>query len=232
MKTKTIALYLYFATCLTALVGIITDNELLLLFSKPMIIPAVFFYYVAQTRTVAVWLVLVLLLNFAGDAVILLEIKNLISIMVPYYLSYTVMIGVLASDASRAPVTKRNLLWAVLVALGHALMLYLVLDLQSAQGQQFHLPYVVYGVTLSGMVTLSVYNYLAAKTDASFYMLLACACSLVSDVFFTVYKEHYHLPVLSYINSAMQFATYIFLVKYVLKRQTHKRMAKLQRVHG
>ena len=226
MKTKTIAYYLYFITCITALVAIVIDNEFLLLIAKPIIIPAVYFYYLTKAKTVNFFFTLVVLLSFVGDTVILLKISDPLFVMVPYYLSYLILIGFIVSDIVRIPsVNLTNVLLSLLVLSGHALMLYLVLDLQTINGRKFIVPFSIYGVTLSLMVTLSAYNYLADKSISGFYMLIGCGCCLVSDVFYVLYNEHFHFPILTYINSAMQFFTYIFLVKYILNRRT-KRMIK------
>jgi len=220
MKTKTIAFYLYIITCLTALLAIVIDSDLLLLVSKPVIIPAVYFYYLTKTKNVNFAFTLVMLLNFAGDTIILLKITDPLYVMVPYYLSYLILIGFLVRDISRNKVNLNNVLLSLLVLAGHALMLYMVLDLQSMDGRKFITPFTIYGVTLSLMVTLSVYNYLSDKSISGFYLLIGCGCCLVSDVFYVMYNEHFHLPILSYINSAMQFFTYIFLVKYIIHRKT------------
>lgn len=222
MKTKTIAYYLYFIACLTALFAIIIDSELLLLLAKPMIIPAVYFYYLTKTKTVNLAMTLVMFLSFAGDTVILLKINDPLFVMVPYYTSYLILLGFIISDIyrARARPNLNNILLSLLVLAGHALMLYLVLDLQTMDGKKFLLPFTIYGVTLSVMVTLSVYNYLTGKSISGFYIMIGCCCSLVSDVFYVMYNEHFHFPILSYINSGMQFFTYIFLIKYILYRKT------------
>lgn len=219
MKTKTIAFYLYFAACLTALFAIIIDSDLLLLVSKPTIIPAVYFYYLTKTKKVNFMFTMIMLLSFVGDTVILLKIHDPLFVMGPYYMSYLIMIGFIVFDMCRHKIQSNNVLLSLLVAAGHAMMLYLVLDLQSMEGKKFILPFTVYGVTLSVMVTLSVYNYLSDKSISGFYMMIACGCCLVSDVFYVMYNEHFHLPILSYINSGMQFFTYIFLVKYIVNRK-------------
>lgn len=220
MKTKTIAYYLYFIACVTALFAIIIDSELLLLVSKPMIIPAVYFYYLTKAKKVDFLFTLVILLNFIGDTIILLKIKDPLFVMVPYYLSYLILIWFIVVDILKTKgINMTNILLSLLVLIGHAFMLYLVLDLQTMDGKKFILPFSIYGVTLSLMVTLSVYNYLSDKSISGFYMLIACGCCLVSDVFYVLYNEHFHIPILSYINSAMQFFTYIFLVKYMLYRK-------------
>ncbi|MFT3795948.1 lysoplasmalogenase family protein [Flavobacterium sp.] len=219
MKTKTIAYYLYFVACITALFAIIIDNELLLLLSKPMIIPAVYFYYLTKTKRVDFLFTMVIILSFIGDTVILLKITDPLYVMVPYYLSYLILIRFIVLDMLKAKVNLNNVLLSILVAAGHALMLYLVLDLQSMEGRKFIVPFSIYGITLSLMVTLSVYNYLAGKSISGFYMLVACGCCLVSDVFYVMYNEHFHIPILSYINSGMQFFTYIFFVKYITNRK-------------
>lgn len=220
MKTKTIAFYLYIITCLTALLAIVINNDLLLLLSKPMIIPAVYFYYLSKTDLVSPGMTLVMLLNFTGDTIILLKITDPLYVMVPYYLSYLILIYFLIGDIRHAKISAGNFALSLLVAIGHALMLYLVLDLQSVDGKKFIVPFAVYGVTLSVMVTLSVYNYLAGKSVSGFYLMVGSCCCLVSDVFYVLYNEHFHYNVLSYINSAMQFFTYIFLVRYILHRKT------------
>ena len=219
MKTKAIAYYLYFIACFTALFAIIIDNELLLLFSKPTIIPAIYFYYLTKTKKANFPFTIVMMLNFIGDTIMLLKIKDPLFIMMPYYLSYLILIGFIVSDISRTKVVLNNVLLSLLVLFGHALMLYMVLDLQTMDGKKFILPFSIYGITLSLMVTLSVYNYLSDRSISGFYLLIGCGCCLVSDVFYVMYNEHFHIPILSYINSAMQFFTYIFLVKYMLKRK-------------
>ncbi len=219
MKTKTIAYYFYFITCLTALLALAIDNEWLLLLSKPMIIPAVYFYYLARSRTVNFWMTLVMLLNFAGDTIILLKIANPLLVMAPYYLSYLILIGFILADIGSSRTGIWNLVLSLLVLGGHALMLYLVLDLQTMDGRKLIVPFTIYGVTLSLMVTLSVYNFLARKTISGFYMMVGSCCSLLSDVFYVLYTQHFHYPILNYINSAMQFFTYIFLVQYILHRK-------------
>lgn len=220
MKTKTIAYYLYFIACVTALLAIVIDSELLLLVSKPIIIPAVYFYYLTKAKKVDFLFTLVILLNFIGDTIILLKIRDPLFVMVPYYLSYLILIWFIVGDILKTKgVNLANVLLSFLVLVGHAFMLYLVLDLQTIDGKKFILPFSIYGVTLSLMVTLSVYNYLSDKSISGFYMLISCGCCLVSDVFYVLYNEHFHIPILSYINSAMQFFTYIFLVKYMLYRK-------------
>lgn len=220
MKTKTIAYYLYFIACLTAIFAIVIDSELLLLISKPTIIPTVYFYYLTKAKKVNFLFTVVIMLNFIGDTIILLKIKDPLFVMVPYYLSYLILIGFIIADIMKAKsVNATNILLSLLVLIGHAFMLYLVLDLQTMDGKKFIVPFSIYGVTLSLMVTLSVYNYLADKFISAFYMLIACGCCLISDVFYVLYNEHFHIPILSYINSAMQFFTYIFLVRYMLYRK-------------
>lgn len=219
MKTREVAFYLYFIACITALIAIITDNDLLLLVSKPTIIPAVYFYYLTATKKINVFFTLVLLFNFVGDSVILLKIPDVLYMMVPYYLSYLILIKFIIEDMLRAKFNLNSLFFSLLVLLGHVIMLYMVLDLQSENGQKLILPFSIYGITMSLMVTFAVYNYLADRSISGFYMMIACGCCLVSDVFYVLYNQHFHIPILNYINSAMQLFTYIFLVKYIINRK-------------
>ena len=107
MRTKQIALILYVMCCLLAIFAAITDNDMLMLLSKPAIIPAILYYYLTSKTTKVNWILFsVLMLNFIGDTIVLLkpayntnyknivllEIKNqTLIIMIPYFFSYLLL---------------------------------------------------------------------------------------------------------------------------------------------
>lgn len=55
MKDSIPALILYIIAVIIAVLGIVVDNEILLLFSKPVIVPAIFFYYIQTSKTSINW---------------------------------------------------------------------------------------------------------------------------------------------------------------------------------
>ena len=93
MRTKQIALILYVLCCLLAVFAMVADNDMLMLLAKPAIIPAILYYYLASKTTKVNWILFsVLMLNFIGDTIVLLEIKNqTLIIMIPYFFSYLLL---------------------------------------------------------------------------------------------------------------------------------------------
>ena len=219
MRNKEIAYYLYFIACFATILAVIIENDLLLLIVKPIIVPSIYYYYLVKTKKANVLYTLILLFIFIGDAITLLGIKDLLLIMVPFYISYLLTIVFLVADIQKVNYNFRNLFFSLMVLAVLLLMVYLILDIQTVDGQKLIIPFSIYGVTLSIMVTLSVYNYLSYKEIAGFYLLIGCGGCLVSDVFYFMYTEHFHLPILNYINAATHALTTIFLVKYMLKRR-------------
>jgi hypothetical protein len=51
MKTRQVALTLYLLSCSLSILAEILNNELLLLITKPTIIPAIFYYYLTTKKS-------------------------------------------------------------------------------------------------------------------------------------------------------------------------------------
>jgi len=218
MKIKETALYLYLISSIIAIVGVVADNDFLLLITKPVIIPSIYFYYLFIARKPNILFTLFLVVTFIGDAVILLKLDNPIFTMVPYFISYLLMLKFILEDVVRTRVHFSALGFSVVLFVILMLMTFLLKENPGENGKNLVYPIIGYGIVLSALVSLSVYNFMAQKTISGFYLLVACGCSLVSDVFYILYNQHFHIPALNYINAAMQLTSYYFFVKYMINR--------------
>ncbi|GEP50852.1 hypothetical protein FNO01nite_15240 [Flavobacterium noncentrifugens] len=224
MKIKETALYLYTISSVIAIVGLVADNEFLLLVTKPIIIPSIYFYYLIIARRPNLLFTLFFVFTFIGDAVVLLKLDNLIFTMVPYLISYLLMIKFVFKDAVKAHIHFSALAFSMVLFTLLMFILSLLTDIHTEDRQNLIYPIIAYGIVLAALVCLSIYNFMALKTISGFYLLVACGCSIISDVFYILYNQHFHIPVLNYINAAMQLTSYYFFVKYMINRKIHIKM--------
>ena len=219
MKIKTTPFYLFFIASFVTIMGVILKSDLLLLITKPIIIPSIYFYYISCVRKPNLLFVLFLVSNFIGDSVVMLRLDNFLFTMVPYFISYLLIIKLVIENISVIEINYKAVGYCTIIFAFLVYILSLLIDLQSENRQTLVVPIIIYGILLAFLAIFSVYNYLTFKTISGLYLLFACACALLSDVFFLLYNLHFHIPVLNLINSITQLLSYFFFAKYMIHRK-------------
>ena len=220
MKTRMIAYYLYFIACFVTIVSMIADWELVMLIAKPVIMPAIYYYYLSKTKSHSTTFAIIMLLNFIGDSIVILRFDNTLYFMIPYLFAYVLLMKFVIKDSSVIKYELTNVLFAIGVAALLSFILIMLLHIQNEDGFGMIPPMIIYGIILCTLVTLAAYNHFATGKLSAFYMITACACALGSDIFYVIYNLHFNIPVLNYINTSLQLMTYFFLVKYMLSRKS------------
>jgi uncharacterized membrane protein YhhN len=223
MKTREIALRLYILSSFLAVLATITDNDLLILFAKPTVIPAIYYYYLtSKTRKINWLFVTVLLLNFIGDTIVLLEIPDqTLIIMVPYFFSYLILLSFVIEDVKQLRFNKYGVILCFSVFVFLMYVMYLLLQLFSATNPELVIPVIIYGIVLATYACIALYCYYKRVVPYTFYLLMFALTSIVSDVFYIMFNFIYRIPFLNYVEFAVQLISYYFVVKYfVLRRVT------------
>ena len=102
MKTSKIVLIVYLTCCFLALVGDVFKLDSLQLFTIPLILPSLTFYYFLESKKINFLICLFLALNFIGDSIALMNFDNEINyILVPFFLSNIVMIYIMMRNLER-----------------------------------------------------------------------------------------------------------------------------------
>jgi len=221
MKISKVALCLFFISSFIALIGVVTNCELLLLFTKPVIIPSVYFYYVSAVRKPSEWFAFFLTFNFIGDTIVMLRLESQLFIMVPYLISYLLILRSVITDAFKCKPNLPSIAYSLVVFAALLFIVALLIDTRDPVGRKLIFPMIIYGTVLSALVAFSVYNYLVNRTISGLYLLIAAGCSLISDSFYILYNLHFHIQMLNYVNAAMQLLSYFFFVKYMVNRENN-----------
>ncbi|EMY3481849.1 hypothetical protein AAIP36_000049 [Flavobacterium psychrophilum] len=217
MQINNSSLFLYLFASIFASIGIFIGNELMILLMKPMIIPAILFYYI-QIRTEKVnWLFLIILLsNFISDMLVLFELpEGNFPIALLNMFGYLMFIYLSVKDISLKNLSNLNFLYFALIVMGCVLILHVVLDLMPGIDSFTNNLYTIYGILLSILASIIGFNYLNQENEKTFYALLMGICFITSDVFFVIYNFYLNLVIFMFLNVTIQFISYYYMVKYI-----------------
>lgn len=220
MKTEKPAIILYFTACILAVIATVVHSENLLIFSKPIVIPAILFYYLSvKTAKFNMWYGVFLLLTFIGDTIVLLGLENeTIYIMVPYILSYGILLRFIISDIKTLRFSRSGFAVGLFVfglIVGAAFTLIGFFD---EKHKILEIPVIIYGFILALQAGLSAYHIHVSNSNMSFYMAMTALFNCVSDIFYVVFFLIVPSPEFLPIDIALQIFSYYFVIKYFIYR--------------
>lgn len=223
MNKSTPALSLYFTASLMCVLSVAFqwDSMIILLF-KPMIFPAIYFYY-WQESSFRPYLLssLVLLFFYVGDMIVLIDSQNvvlpimLLNLSAYLILVYSVgkdLLGIGKPEISNFMILSFSI--PVIFLLG---LIYIALSLVfNASDTTYFSLMVLYGVVLA-MLSITIITYYILKNNtAGFFILTAVFCLITSDLFHILYNYYEQFHLFTIINVFCQIISFYFIVKYFL----------------
>lgn len=224
MDKSTPALILYFAASLVYVLSIVLEWDSVVTFLfKPMIAPAVYFYYWQESKgKVRLIPSLVLLLFYIGDMMILIEYENLlVSLMILNLAAYIFLGYYLTKDLLKINSPKMSsysILIICLIIVFLLSLLYLGLSIVFRSSDSNYGLLIVYGVTLVLLGIEAVTYYILKNDEASFFILLTIFSLVISDLFYVLYNHYAQFNVFVNINVFCQVLSLYFVIKYFLYR--------------
>lgn len=221
MKDSLPSLVLFLTAGTLALVAKICDIEILMIVAKPMVIPAIFYYYLqTKTRKIDVWFTVAIWSFFISDmTMVLFPQSGIALIMITCMLSYLILLKFAIDDCNVIKFNAFNIVFLSLLLLLLSYILFTILNLNIDSIISNYMLYLVYGIILILLVAVSVFNYLSDNTTNFLHLCSMALCMLVSDLFFCIYRFIIQLPVIDHINLFTQFMSYFFMVKYFNSRK-------------
>lgn len=225
LRTKHVALRLYIFCSTLAVLATIIDNDLMMLLVKPAVVPAILYYYLTCKTTKVNWLFIsVLMLNFIGDTIVLLEIKEqTLIIMVPYFISYLILFYFSIQDVRKMKFVKSGILVTTLIFCFLMYVLFELIQMFIDTNPELIIPVIVYGIVLAAFGCVAIYSYYSKVVAFTFYLLMFVITSIVSDVFYMLFHFLFQIPLLNYIEFMLQLVSYYFVVKYFISREKYIR---------
>lgn len=219
MKPSTPCLILYFISCLAFLFFSYLDNQSLVLLFKSLIIPSIFVYYLVENEYKFDWYkVLILFLCFAGDMVVLLNLKFwFIYSVFLFLLVYLLIFKLVLADFKAISFRFKNFLPLIIIV---ALFIYLLISILNMLYQKdpaHNVLFFIYGCTLCIISVISTANYISNGNLASCNCALMIICFIISDIFYSLDHFYVNLMIFEMITLITQVLSYFFMVKYFLE---------------
>ncbi len=221
MRTKKQALVLYFATCLLAVFAVAIESDSLLLVVKPVIIPAIFFYYLSAKLTKTnPFVVIFMVLTFISDTIAMLDIRDsTLLVMVPYFLSYLILLHFAISDVKKTALEPYGIAIGIFMFVLVCAVTVMVVQFFSTEQQRLAVPILIYGAFLAAYAGIATAYFFSTASNMGLYMILSALMCVVSDVFFALYSLIALFPGYHWFNLAVQLFSYFFITKYFILRK-------------
>lgn len=225
MKNKP-ALIMYFIACVFYMMGVMMDNNEIMLVAKPVIVPAIFFYYLQEKKIKFNWTyALITILFFTGDMIVLIDSDNLfILVIAVFFLAYLFFLKGLVDDlvTIRLQFINKTHLFALLICV--FFLIYLLISIVDVliENKTENLGLIVlYGIVLVSIGTLASLNYITKPSRYTTFMILASLSFVISDVFYILKKDFLEIAILDYLNNFTQIISYYFVTKYFILKDSN-----------
>lgn len=220
MKASTPSLILFFITSVLAIIFKLMGCDTLVLFSKSVIIPSLFIYYLVSNNYKITFLkAIIFLLFFVRDVFNTLAIsESAMGAFVCVLVVYVLLIYLAQKDFKYLKFSFGDSFSVVVLVLGIAIICYSVLNLKLENLELDFSLYVFFGIVLSILSIISILNYIKNGSYAFFNAMLMCICFVITDIFFVLYKFYFYNYVFTLISIITQFSSYFFMVNYFLEK--------------
>jgi hypothetical protein len=214
------SIILFIVASALVVIGRFFGLESLVLVTKPMVVPAIYFYYL-QTRTqkVDVLFSIALWLFFVADMVVLLLGETgTVCVLACGIGSYCIMLKFALGNVNVIKFSFLNILFVSILLLLLSYIFFTILNLEVESIVRNYLLYLAYGIVLIILVVVATFNYLSESNATVLPLCSMALCMLISDLFYCINRFFIHLPIIDHINLFSQFLSYYFMVKYFNSR--------------
>lgn len=225
MKTSKVALIIYFFCCFLAVLADMLRSETLKLVSVPIIIPAISFYYLIETKKKNYLLFLFLLCCFIGDSIGIMNFdKEVYYILVPFFIGNLVLLTMVFQNLERFKFKIFNIASLVILVVFVGYFWYSIVDLFLFHELLIRMLIIIYGGLLFFVTVLAGYNLIWKMNNVNLFLGIGVTCIVVSDSFYIVYNYQTQLVVLDVLHFLAQILSYYYVTKYVLTSEASKRV--------
>lgn len=220
MKIDRIALIGYLILCTVSIFANGFDLYGLKLFSKSMLIPVLFFYYISNVRKIDFLSCAYLFFNFIGDSIGVFELKDEIHfLMIPFFICNVILIFIMINKIEKFNFSVFNFLSILIVGIFLAYLWFTIVEIFNFSEGNLQLEVAVYGVSLFLISFLIAYKIINKINTANLYLLLCVSCVLFSDIFYILFNFQARLLVFDTIHFSCQVFSYLFFVNSIINRE-------------
>jgi len=212
---------LYFTAFVLYIIAMLIGSDNLELFSKPIIIPSIYYFYYVSVRgkinylfSFSVWSF------FIGEILHLISredfnISGLIFLLIPYFIILYFIIQDLIYYLKKQKIKLNTFSFYIILMLLIYLFFNVLMMMIEENSFDFFI-YALYGITLLLMGILVFVMQINYTNRTILFSALMVACFIVSDLFFVFYKKFPDLLALKMINVTTQELSFFCYISYFI----------------
>lgn len=229
MKANLPSLIFYFFACTLVIFFKITENDALVLYTKSIIVPLIFIYYlITNDYKISVIKALVFLFCFIGDLFNMLQFNDSgLGALLSFLLVYILLLKMAIDDFKYSKFNRGDRLPMLISFFFIAAICISILSLNFERMKLNFSLYILYGVILSVLTFFSIINYLKKGNYTFFCLVVLCGCSIISDAFFVINKFYLNLYAFSFIHVFVQVFSYFFMATYFIEKDKYYKGKRL-----
>jgi hypothetical protein len=224
MKASTPSLILFFVASFFAILFKMLEYSSLVLYTKSIIIPSLFIYYlVSNNYRVTLTKAMIFLLCFMRDVFVLLNSKeSAMGSFLCILFVYLILLVLSFKDFRGLKFNYKDSTSILIIVLLLGTICYSVLNLKFERLALSFSLYVIFGIVLSLLSVVVLSNYIKNESYVFVNSMMMCVCFIITDIFFVVYNFYFNLYVFSLISIITQVLSYFFMVKYFIAKDQIK----------
>ena len=225
------ALILYFIAFIFYIIAVLIGSDNLELFSKPIIIPSIYYYYYISVRGKIDYLFSFSVLSFfIGEILHLISreefnISGLIFLLIPYFIILYFIIQDLLYYLKKQKIKLNTFSFYIIVMLLGYLFFSVLMMMIEENSLEFFI-YFLYGILLVLMGVLAFVMLINYNNRTILYTGFMVGCFILSDLFFVFLKKLPDLIALKMINVTTQELSFFCYISYFIFRTKFKLYGK------
>lgn len=230
MKANKPSLILFFVALLLTIVLDCMKEDVLAIYAKAVVLPAIFFYFIITTdfkirKTEG----LIFFFCFIGQVFDLMDVEiSELGGVISFLVVYMLLLKLFIIDHEKIKLRRKDVLPVSIVVIFIVYLLVSVLSLQLDNMKKFNWLYTFYGIVLSVMSYYSFVSYITKGTHLSLLMSLMAVSYIFSDIFY-IFNEYFSYSiVLVLIRDVTQIIAYYFMTEYFLEKTKVQKKSTIQ----
>lgn len=225
------ALLLYFTAFIIYVIAVLIGSDNLELFSKPIIIPSIYYFYYISVRGKIDYLFSFSVLSFfIGEILLLISredflISGLSFLLIPYFIILYFIFQDLIYYLKNRKIKLNTFSFYIIVMLLVYLFFSVLMMMVEENNLEFFI-YALYGIALVLMGVLAFVMLINYSNRTILFTGLMVVSFIVSDLFFVFYKKLPDLIALKMINITTQELSFFCYISYFIYRTKFKLYGK------
>lgn len=220
MKANKPSLILFFLALLCTIIFDCTGQDFLAIYSKAIILPAIFIYFLISNEFKTGKIEgLIFLFCFIGQVFDLMDVEvSEIGGVISFLVVYALIVVIFISEHEKIKLAKKDILPVSIVIIFIVYLLVSVLTMHFDNMKKFRFIYIFYGIILSFLSYYSFVSYITKGTQIALLMSLMAISYIFSDIFYIFNQYFAYSVVLVLIRDVTQILAYFFMVEYFLEK--------------